>query len=172
MKTPSRDPINNAINEGIRRDINVAIDNGCFRAAVILIFAGIDAMSHISRPASDKYNGPDDFKNWVKRYFHVSGQTTVTPEEWWAARNAIIHTYGGYARLHEQPGVRIIGWMVDSQPQVRYDDTIAPQLVLVDILAMRDAFFKGMENFLIEGFADPTRKQLMEKRINQLIIIF
>jgi len=172
MKTLSRDPINNAINDGIRRSINVAIENECWGAAVILIFSGIDAMSHIGRPAGDKYNDSIDFKDWVTKYFHVYGETKVSPDEWWAARNAIVHTYGAYSKLHEQPDVRVIGWMVNSEPQVRYEPKLAPQLVLVDILAIREAFLKGMENFLIEGFADPVRKQLMEERINKLTMVF
>ncbi len=41
MDLPSRDPLINAINNGIRRAIDVAIDNRCFGAAVILIFATV-----------------------------------------------------------------------------------------------------------------------------------
>jgi hypothetical protein len=44
--------------------------------------------------------------------------------------------------------------------------------MMVDILGMRDAFFKGMENFLIEGFADPARKQLMEERLSEMTLVF
>ena len=172
MKTPPPDPILNAINDGIRRSINVVIENQCFGATIILIFAAIDAMSHINRPPGEKYNDSDDFKIWVGKYFHVFGQTKVTRDEWWAARNAILHTYGAYSKLHEQPGIRQIGWITNSKAHILYEPSVAPQLVMVDILAMRDAFFKGMDSFLIEVFADPTRKELMEQRINELIMTF
>jgi hypothetical protein len=56
---------------------------------VILIFAGIDAMAHMNRPPTEKYNDSTDFKNWVQMYFHVFGQTTVTPEEWWAVETPL-----------------------------------------------------------------------------------
>ena len=125
-----------------------------------------------NRSADDKYNDSEDFKKWVERYFHIHGDTEVTSVEWWAARNAIIHTYGAYSRLHDTPGVRVIGWMVHPKYRVKYNPRINQQLVLVDILAMRDAFFEGMDNFLIQGFSDPARKHLMEKRVNELTMTF
>ncbi|HEY5124999.1 MAG TPA: hypothetical protein VIK14_14800 [Ignavibacteria bacterium] len=165
-----KDPINNAINEGIRRSININLDNKCFGAAIILIFAGIDAMSCLNREEEKDYNDSIDFKIWVEKYFHVFGQTKITPEEWWAARNAIIHTYGAYSKLHNEQDVRVLSWMVKALPNIIYNPKIDKDLVLVDILAMRDAFFTGMENFLIESFADSTRKQIMEDRISKLIM--
>lgn len=37
---------------------------------------------------------------------------------------------------------------------------------------MRDAFVKGVQNFLIEAFSDPNRKKLTENRLNELIIMY
>lgn len=172
MNNLSKDPIINAINDGIRRSINVMLENKCCGATVILIFSGIDAMSNIGRPATQGYNTAVDFKNWVEKYFHVFGQTKITPDEWWAARNAIVHTFGAYSKHHHQGGIRVLGWMVGSEPHVRFDRTKAPNLVLVDIPAMANAFFNGMERFLVEGFADPTQKELFEKRLNELVMTF
>jgi hypothetical protein len=172
MNDLSEDPIINAINDGIRRSINVVMENKCYSAAVILIFAGIDAMSNIDRPENQDYNTASDFKNWVEKYFHVFGQIKITPDEWWAARNAIMHTYGAYSMYHARPGIRVLGWMVGSDPHIRFDGTKAANVAFVDIPAMRDAFFKGIEQFLIEGFADPSRKALFEKRLNELVMTF
>ncbi len=171
INTLSTDPINNAINNGIRRSIELVCENQCYGAAVILIFAGIDAMSHINRPENKDYNDGEDFKIWVSNFFHIYGDTRITPDEWWAARNAIVHTYGAFSKLHEK-GIRVLMWMVGPDPNIRYDYNKEPHHVIVDILAMKDAFFKGMERFLIEGFADPTKKNLFEKRINELVITF
>lgn len=170
MKYISSDPVNNAINDGMLRDINICIENECFRAAVILIFAGIDAMSYMNRPEGNQYNDSKDFKNWVSKYFHVFGQTKITSEEWWAARNAIVHSYGAYSKLHKKKDVRVLGWMVNSDPHIRHNPNISDQLILVDILAMRDAFTKAVQNFLIDSFSDPIRIQYMEVRLNELII--
>jgi hypothetical protein len=168
----SRDPLINAVNNGIRRAIDVAIDNRCFGAGVILIFAGVDAMSNLNRPESEDFSRPQDFRDWVMRYFRLNGETQVTPEEWWAARNAIVHTFGAYSRGHQTPVVRVLGWMVGSRPHVRYNPRAATDVVLVDILGMREAFFAGMERFLIDAFADAQRRPTMERRIGELVMEF
>jgi hypothetical protein len=58
------------------------MDNKCYPAAVILIFAGIDTMANVARPANQDYSIPQDFKNWVEKYFLLTGQTKITPDEW------------------------------------------------------------------------------------------
>ena len=57
MNDLSRDPIVNAIDNGIRRGIQVAIDNGCYGSAVTLIYAGIDAMAFLGMPGDRKEMG-------------------------------------------------------------------------------------------------------------------
>jgi hypothetical protein len=172
MKIPPPDPIINAINEGIRRSINVVIKNECYQATIILIFAGIDAMAHLNRPASNHYNDADDFKEWVQKYLDLGGRTPITPDEWWAARNAIFHTYGAYSKLHERSGVRVIGWLVSQKEKVRFDPNTHPEVVFINIPSFKDAFFKGMETFLMRGFADPDQRDLLEERINELTMVF
>jgi len=168
MTSLQDDPVINGINE-IRKSIEVVIDNECYGAAIILIFAGIDAMSHISRPDTEDYNDSKDFKNWVEKYFHIHGETHITSEEWWAARNAIVHTYGAYSKLHTKKDVRVLLWMVDGKPHIMYKPKVSEKYVSVDIPEMKRAFFKGMQNFLVEGFKDPTRKELMESRLREII---
>jgi hypothetical protein len=168
MDSLSRDPIINAINNGIRRAIDVVIANECFAAAVVLIFAGIDAMANLNRPDASDFSAPEDFRRWVATYFCLEGETQVTPEEWWAARNAVVHTFGAYSKAHRTPGVRVLGWMVGSRPYVRHNPRVEPDLVLVDILGMREAFFAGINRFLIEAFA--ARPAIMEQRIGDLFV--
>jgi hypothetical protein len=43
----SRDPLVNAIHNGIKRGIRVAIANECFGSAVVLIYSGIDTMAFL-----------------------------------------------------------------------------------------------------------------------------
>ncbi len=172
MENILNDPIYNSINQQILRSINVCLENECFSASVILIFAGIDAMSNMNRPKEKKYSNGDDFKVWVDKYFHLYGETKITSEEWWAARNAIMHTFGAYSKLHKKQNIRILGWMVNSLPHIRFNPKISDKLVIVDIPAMRDAFSKGVQNFLIEVFADKIRQTYMEGRLKELIIKF
>lgn len=43
----SEAPIINAVHNGIKRGIRVALENDCLDSAVILILSGIDAMAYI-----------------------------------------------------------------------------------------------------------------------------
>lgn len=171
MDSLSKDPIINAINNGIRRGVDVAIETECFGAAVILLFAGIDAMGNLNRPETRDFSDSEDFKEWVRTYFHLEGETRITPDEWWAARNAIVHTFGGYSRAHQTPGIRRLGWMVGARPYVKYNPRVDSGYVLADILGMREAFFSGMERFLIESFANDSRRPIIERRINEMVVV-
>jgi hypothetical protein len=47
-----------------------------------LIFTGVDdAMSNLNRPELEDFGRPEDFRDWVMRYFRLEGETQVTPEE-------------------------------------------------------------------------------------------
>jgi hypothetical protein len=61
-------------------------------------------------------------------------------------------------------------WMVGSRPHARYNPRAAADVVLVDILGMREGFFAGMERFLIDAFADARRRPTMERRIGKLVM--
>lgn len=45
-----RDPIVNVIYGGIKRGIEVCLENECWDSAVILTYSGIDTMAHLSIP--------------------------------------------------------------------------------------------------------------------------
>lgn len=169
MNSISRDPIYNAINNGIRRDINVAIENKCYRSTIILIYCGIDAMAYLSRPKTHEYSKPQDFKNWVEKYFHVEGETKITPDEWWVARNGWVHAYTIFSNKNRS--TRSLAYMVEGYPYVRYNPKVTPALVMVDIPGMRDMFFTGIDKFLSDSLSNPSKKQLIEERLHELCLV-
>jgi len=62
------DPVINAIHKGIKRDIEIALNNKCLRAAVILIYAGMDAMGFLDLPETQSEVERKDFISWAGRY--------------------------------------------------------------------------------------------------------
>ena len=111
MSSILKDPIYNAIYNGIRCEIDITIEKDCGRSALILIYSGIDAMAYLARPISQDYNEPQDFKDWVTSYLHIKGSVKITPDEWWAARCGIVHTYTPFSRKHKDGNVRILIYM-------------------------------------------------------------
>ena len=50
MSELSRDPIINALHNGIKPSIRMTLENDCLDSAVILILSGIDAMAYLGMP--------------------------------------------------------------------------------------------------------------------------
>jgi hypothetical protein len=163
------DPVGRAIYGGMCDDIRFLLENKRQLPAVLLIFAALDAMAHLGRPANKAEADSSDFKDWAARYFRVDGTTTVTPQEWWAARCAIVHTYGAYSRTHKQPGVRVMVWIVGTTPGAAEKVVDGKPMLFVNVAAMHAALVKGIEQFLIDICKDPARKAMVEPRLKELL---
>ena len=168
-----RDPIHGAIygKHGLKRAIELEFEHECLGAGLILIFSLVDAMANLARPPGQDENTPQDFRDWVGRYIDLSGQTTLTPDDWWAARNAIVHTYGHYSRGVRQGKAKLIMWMTHSIPHIRYSPKVNPDAVLVDIFALKEAVFTGVDKFLADSFSKPENVPLLEDRLQHLIVV-
>lgn len=173
MHDYSRDPLVGALfgKHGIKQAIQLLFDNECYGSGLTLIFTGMDIMANLARPEHHEENRPDDFKAWVDRYINLEGETTVTPDEWWSARNATVHTYGAYSKAVRSGKARIICWVMGGRPDVRYDRSIHADLVTVNVLALKEQFFGGMNDFIVGMFADPQQRPLMEQRMKELLIL-
>ena len=63
-----KDPITNAIHNGIKRGIRVAIESQCPGSAVILIYSGIDTVAFLSMAPKQNNVRMGDFVEWAGRY--------------------------------------------------------------------------------------------------------
>jgi hypothetical protein len=78
MTELNRDPIINAIHNGIKRGIRVTLQNNCVGSAVILILSGIDAMAFLEMPAGQDDVTRNDFVTWVERYIKFPCKEQLT----------------------------------------------------------------------------------------------
>ena len=127
-------------------------------------------MSYLARPISHEYNTPQDFKDWVTTYLHIKGDIKITPDEWWAARNGIVHTYTPLSKKHNDSNIRILQYFAGGCLHTAYNASINPRLVLVNIHSIRDAFFAGIDKFLIDSFSNDNKKQLIGERLSELFL--
>ncbi|MHB1001290.1 MAG: hypothetical protein ACYC27_18760 [Armatimonadota bacterium] len=172
MSIDERDPIHNVIygKHGIKAGIRLMYENQFIGQALILIFAGIDAMANIARPEGEDENKPSDFKAWTAKYIHIKeGNIEVTSDDLWSARNAIMHTYGVYSRDTRSNKAKIIGWIDRHPSSVSYNPDIHPDFMVVSIDALIKEFFKGVDQFLIDIMKDEKTRKLSEERLNELI---
>jgi len=164
------DPIINAIHKGIKRDIQITLDNNCLRATVILIYAGMDAMAFLDMPKGQTEVKRKDFIDWAERYIHFPCKEQLTGADLYGARCSMLHAYGAVSRMSNAGECRVIGYMDKSLPEIRYEtDEALKHLVLVSIPALKDAFFKGIDKFLVDAFSDKKKAEIVEERLRTFV---
>ena len=175
MSLPT-DLIDNAIYKGIIRSIKVALKGNCHRAALILIYAGIDALANLNRPEGQEKVEVDDFITLADKYIKLDPK--VTGDEFYSARCALLHTYG-MESMRTKSGTRQIAYRYDDEHVpakyvARLPPKLSKEMVLVSFEVLADAFFRGVEQFLkdlhTETAKDPVRKQTIEARLRKFLI--
>ena len=169
MADLARDPVINAINNGIRRGIEVAIANGCLGSAVVLIYSGMDSMAFLAMPKEQIDVAGKDFIDWADRYITFPCKDQLTGADLYSARCAMVHTYSVYSRMSREGKARIIGYMDKAVPEVMYNPDVNKELVLVSVPGLAEAFSKGIDQFLVDAFSDGARAPILEERMRKLI---
>ena len=149
--------------------IECLFQNECFIPGVMMILCGVDIMSHLDRPQGRVENTPEDFKNWVKRYMRIPGDSVLRPEDLWSTRNAMLHTYGVFSKHVRSGKARIITWVPNRRAPVRYDPDADPNLVMVDPFAFKEAFSDGVRDFLCSALSCAEKRPILEERLGELI---
>jgi len=80
------DPIINAINDGIRADLQFNLDACRYRAVLILTYSAMDAMAFLDMPAAQTEVVRKDFTGWASRYIRFPGTEQLTGEDLYGAR--------------------------------------------------------------------------------------
>ena len=80
----------------------------------------------------------------------------------------MVHSYTIASALSRQGKCREVLYVAELVPEVKYTPN-KPNVVLVSITGLAEAFFRGMDRFIIEIFGDPIRSPLAKKRLETLI---
>lgn len=164
----AEEDLHNIVNEGILRGISVAFNNGCFGSAVVLIYAGIDAMAYLSMPEGNNDVTREDFVQWVNTYLEFQSVNRVSGLELYGARCGMVHKYGVFSRLSRRGQVRVIGYVDEAQEDVMIDETGESSLVLISIRGFAFAFRNAIQRFIDEGSKDDEKRSLIRRRIRDL----
>lgn len=165
----SNDPIANVYYGQIKRSINICLENECWDAAIKLIYSAIDAMAFLGIPAKAQDVHRTDFINWVDKYIHFPCKEQVTGLDLYGARCAMLHNHSVYSNLSREGKCRLVGYMDKSIPEVRYRPDVDKNLVMVSIPALAEAFFTGVDRYLIDLFSNKDKAKIAEQRLNIFI---
>ncbi len=161
----SEDPVINTILNGVKEDLNVTLANKRLRATVILVYCGIDAMAFLDMPEEQSEVRRADFVRWCDRYIRFPCKEQLTGADLYGARCAMLHSYSGESKMSREGKCRVVGYMHESIPQVRYAPQIDPGQVLVCVKGLKEAFFRGIDDFLVYAFAKKDKAKIVEQRM-------
>jgi len=170
MKQPRKESISNVIHEGIKRGIQILIDNKCCGSALVLLYAGMDTMAFLNMPAGQQEVTRADFVEWVERSIFASRarnsfQASICTEQGVASCTPIPLVLRSVARGNAE---RSAIWI---SPGRRYAMTrpLIRILVMVSIVGLAEAFYRGLDRFIIDVFGNPLRAPLARERLRKLL---
>ena len=169
MKDLDRDPIINVIHRQIKDSIRITLENDCWAASVILIYSGIDAMAYLNMPENQDDVIRNDFVNWVERYISFPCREKLTGLDLYGARCGMLHQFGTASRLNREGKCRQVGYLPKCKPEVIYNPEVSTDLVMLSIKGLADAFFNGIDRFLVDLFANSDKAKVAEKRFPNLV---
>ena len=169
MSDVTKESIANVIHAGIKHGIEVLLEQKCYGSAVILIYAGMDAMAFLSLPEGRQDVIGDDFIRWTEQYIHFSCREQLTGLDLYGARCGMVHNYSIMSRLSRQGKCRQIGYVDQSDPEGIYDPHTDRDFVMISITGLADTFLKGVDRFVIDVFGNPIRAPLARKRLSHLV---
>lgn len=153
------DQLMNVLHDGIFSDISFNLKHGRNRAALILIFSGIDAMASLEKNDT-RIDGKERFVNWVSEYMHF----TDWPEaglELYGSRCGLLHTYGPVSTLSEKGNVRLISYTSSVGQNVMQ----STDLVLLSVERLTFEFFGGLAKYLEALASDSSKREKAMPRI-------
>jgi hypothetical protein len=159
--------LGNVIVEGICGDINWLIKSGRARGTLILIYAGIDAMAWLDRAEGQEDVKGSDFINWANEFIKF-GNGNISGCELYSARNAILHSYGSESRLTRQGKARVVAHITFNEADV-IESNENPDMVLLSVSGLKDAFFNGITLFFRDLQSDSERNKKVAPRIQQML---
>jgi hypothetical protein len=163
------DPLYNVIESGIKEDISVTFAAKRYRATIILIYAGIDAMASLAIPETQTEGGKADFVAWAETYIRFPCPEQLTGLDLYGARCALLHSYGFESRHSRKGDCREVSYVDRCVPEVRYAPSILPHDVVVSIEGLRDAFLTGLNRFLTATLADEQKALLVGNRLKKMV---
>lgn len=168
MSELRNDPVINTIYEGIVDPIKMLVEQEHFRAALLLTFCGIDAMTYLSLPNEKEDSGRKDFSAWCDKYIKLKNtQDRVDGLEFYAARSALVHNYKAESKLSDQGKVRILLFFTGQGPDSIYTPQESKEHIMVRIEGLIECFIEGVNEFVVDLFK--YHKERTERRLEKML---
>lgn len=142
---------------------------GAAVATVAMIYIGIDTMALLGCPVGKQSQTRGDFIAWVDRYLRADPRSGYQYDglEVYAARCALLHSYGSVADLHRSRGPLRPFAYVDSGLHMA---AAGEPLILISVEAFAHDFCDGLSAFLRRAVNDAELRRRVDSRVNSLLL--
>lgn len=174
MPPDANDSLKNVLVDGIVREVHEAWQRKSYRATLILAYTAIDAMAYLTMAADKTKATRADFVAWADKYLRfrdAKAERTLTLPglELYAARCALVHTYGTEADLHKDGTVqRQIGYADEMLPEIAQKEDV-PNLVIVSVRGLLDALHDGIAATLKDFASNEEQRKLAATRLYGMV---
>ena len=161
------------VTDQLHQAILGCVDRKQVLPGLALLYATIDILASLERPAGQEATGSKEFKQWVKNYMSPAA-LNVTSDDLWGARCGLLHTFtpssdksrvGKARELHYVRGDK--DFVSLAQKEV---DPYCSAKVVVDIDCLVEAFQKGIMAFIQGIIKNPQKKVLVLEHSKRLFI--
>jgi hypothetical protein len=148
-------------------EIGKAWDAEATVAALAMVYVGLDTMALLACPVGQQSQSRADFIAWVDQYLKADPASEYQYEgiDVYAARCAVLHSYGSVADLHRKANPpRKFGYTDNGLH--KKDD--AERFVIISVAVLIHDFSKAMRKFVNEIRTDPELKRRVDSRVGSL----
>ena len=146
---------------------------GAIMAAVSLCYVCIDTMAFLSMPANRTNTKKGDFIQWVDTYLkqHPDQPYNYRGIDVYAARCALLHTWGAEAELHRNDSsVTMFGYSDGGLHA--YNPDVSDRLVIIGAVSLINDVMIGVETFLKTALEDEELRERLESRADKVMTVF
>jgi hypothetical protein len=143
---------------------------GHLMSGLVLSFICMDTMAYLSRPANQAAITRAEFVAWSDEYLkgHPDQPYHYRGLDVYAARCAVLHTYGVEAALHRaDPNIRMFGYHNGGMHM--YNPDVNQRLVLIGLISFLNDVRIAIGSFIQDCAADADLRAVVEPRLGALL---
>jgi hypothetical protein len=144
------------IENGIKRPIQLLLENKCYPAALILTYSGVEMMAFLNLPRDKRDVTRSDFIDWAEKYMVPLLPQHLTGRDLYGARCGAFR--GTDSRLTRE----------GRSKTVSYEGT-AKEAITLSTRELVTAFFTGIDSFLDGAQSDEEKAVLVAQRLEQML---
>jgi hypothetical protein len=151
--------------------VSNCLEQDFIESAMILLYAGIDAMAWLNLPPNVNDVEGADFKRWVADYFLPGSRFNCSPEDMYGARCGLVHTNTSESKLNRKGRATKIFYYRERDGvkqgilQILMDEQHMPWFIDIDQLIIN--FRTAIERFIDDISTDTNRLDLVYERIQR-----